>query len=259
MRGLALRDLLQAAVDARGGASLRELESLVEDEERARPRGLSLNRTTASKILRGVYRGSSPGTVKAIAWLAGAPEYAVFAAAGLPQPRAPFADELPPDVDALGPREREAVTETVRVLLGRQQDLERLRGGYSATLLLAADTLRSIYAEIETSDPNTATRIAELARVLLDRRNRLWQPNAHGEVLKHQVVTRNAAIHADQRQSPTEAFQDSVVRNPDGATQATEGKGAADHPEPSTAAVDVEKESDPEAEAEARRRADDMF
>lgn len=109
-----LRDLLQSARDDRPGVSLRDLETLVEQEEKADPRGLTLNRTTASKILRGVYREVSPGTVRAVAWLAGVSDEQAFEAAGQATPGPPFRDELPPDVDNLGLSERRAVVEVVR-------------------------------------------------------------------------------------------------------------------------------------------------
>jgi len=127
-----LRDLLQQAVDKRLADGLsagpRELERLVEAEESAHPRGLSLNRTTASQILRGTYKGSSSasdGTIRAVGWLAGVSDEVAFAAAGRRIPGPPFAMELPPGVDDLSPKERRAAIEILRALVAQRQEINR--------------------------------------------------------------------------------------------------------------------------------------
>jgi hypothetical protein len=115
---LRLRDLLRRAIDDRTGAKLRDIQALVEAEETRRPRGMSLNRTTASQILRGTYQGvPSPATIKAIGSLAGVPDVEAFAAAGQPAPGRPLADELPDGADTLDRRERAVVVDLLRAVL----------------------------------------------------------------------------------------------------------------------------------------------
>ncbi|PND54149.1 hypothetical protein CRM90_29645 [Mycobacterium sp. ENV421] len=131
-----LADLLRKAIDDRTGAPLRDIQALVEAEETARPRGMSLNRSTASQILRGAYRGTpSPATVRAIGWLAGVTDEVAFAAAGQPAPGRPLADELPSATDTLNDRERAVVIDVVRALLAQRQSID----GWKATTAEALD------------------------------------------------------------------------------------------------------------------------
>ncbi|AMS03281.1 immunity repressor [Gordonia phage Lucky10] len=130
MNATSLRDLLQQAVDRRNAdgreVSFRGLQEEVEAEESARPRGLSLNRTTASQILRGSYKGDpSDGTIRAIGWLAGVSDEDAFAAAGRRSPGLPFAEELPPGVDDLSPKERRAAIEMLRTLVAQRREINR--------------------------------------------------------------------------------------------------------------------------------------
>ncbi|QFP97011.1 immunity repressor [Gordonia phage Suerte] len=130
MNATSLRDLLQQAVDRRNAekrdASFRALQEAVEAEESVRPRGLSLNRTTASQILRGTYKGeASDGTIRAIGWLAGVNDEDAFAAAGRRSPGLPFAEELPPGVDDLSPKERRAAIEMLRTLVAQRREINR--------------------------------------------------------------------------------------------------------------------------------------
>ncbi len=130
MNATSLRDLLRQAVDRRNAegrdASFRALQEAVEAEEIARPRGLSLNRTTASQILRGTYKGeASDGTIRAIGWLAGVGDEDAFAAAGRRSPGLPFAEELPPGVDDLSPKERRAAIEMLRTLVAQRREINR--------------------------------------------------------------------------------------------------------------------------------------
>lgn len=130
MNATSLRDLLQQAVDQRNAerrdASFRALQEAVEAEESARPRGLSLNRTTASQIIRGTYKGEpSDGTIRAIGWLAGVGDEDAFAAAGRRSPGLPFAEELPPGVDDLSPKERRAAIEMLRTLVAQRREINR--------------------------------------------------------------------------------------------------------------------------------------
>lgn len=108
----ALGDLVNAAKVARGGASGRELE------RQARNHGYRVVHTTLNALAAGTYKSRpSTDTIRAIAWLAGVSEEVAFAAAGVPMPGPPFADELPPGVDLLTPRSRRAAIEILRALV----------------------------------------------------------------------------------------------------------------------------------------------
>lgn len=130
-----LQELLRRAIDDRTGAPLRDIQARVDAEEAARPRGMSLNRTTASQILRGAYRGvPSPATIRAIGWLAGVPDDIAFAAAGRPEPGPPLAEELPDGVDALDRRERSVVLDVARTLLVHRRESDKARTAHAAAL-----------------------------------------------------------------------------------------------------------------------------
>lgn len=130
MNAPTLRDLLKQAVDRRQdqglNAGYRTLQELVDAEERHRPRGLQLNRTTAQQILKGTYKGvATDGTIRAIGWLAGVSDEVAFAAADRRAPGPPFAMELPPGVDDLSPKERRAAIEILRALIAQRQEINR--------------------------------------------------------------------------------------------------------------------------------------
>jgi hypothetical protein len=167
MRTSNLRGLLQQAIDRRGGVTFRQLQELVESEERREPRGLLLNRTTASQLIRGTYRGvPTQGTIRAVAWLAGVPEAEAFTAAGQAPPGPPFAEELPQGVDALSTKERRAVIEVLRTLLSSRKELVTYEANVSETLIKllveAEDVQRS--AEFLEDDDDTADDEGFLAR-----------------------------------------------------------------------------------------------
>ncbi|MBF9523094.1 hypothetical protein BKG71_03740 [Mycobacteroides chelonae] len=130
MNAPTLRDLLQWGIDRRAAQLLptdyRALENAVREEERVRPRGLSLNRTTISQILKGNYRGeASDGTIRAIGWLAGVADKVAFTAAGHQPQGLPFASELPQGVDDLTAPERRAALDMLRVLVAQRQEINR--------------------------------------------------------------------------------------------------------------------------------------
>ncbi|OZF09855.1 hypothetical protein CH300_00290 [Rhodococcus sp. 15-1154-1] len=82
--------------------------------------------TTLNAIENGTYKSDpSDETLRAIAWLAGVPESVAFTAAGRRLPGPPFADELPPGVDDLSPKEREAAITLLRVLVAQRQEIRR--------------------------------------------------------------------------------------------------------------------------------------
>jgi Uncharacterized protein conserved in bacteria (DUF2188) len=131
-----LTNLLRLAIEIHGNATLRRLQELVEGEERVRPRGLTLNRTTASQILRGTYRGiASDGTIRAVAWLAGVPDERAYAAAGREAPGPPFVDELPPGIDTLTPRERGAVIEVAKSFMANRDEIRKINVRYGERLV----------------------------------------------------------------------------------------------------------------------------
>jgi ABC-type transporter Mla subunit MlaD len=130
-----LADLLRRAIDDRTGAPLRDIQALVEAEEAVRPRGMSLNRSTASQILRGAYRGTpSQATVRAIGWLAGVSDEEAFAAAGQPPPGRPLVEELPAAADTLNDRERAVVIDVVRALLAQRQHTDEWKATIAKAL-----------------------------------------------------------------------------------------------------------------------------
>ena len=108
---LSLRQIAEAASERHGGVRGRAFGRMAEE------RGLKLTYTTFDKILTGTYHSTpKPETLKALAVLAGLDEETVFRAAGLPEPMAPFAEQVPPDADLLTPPQREAVFAVVRQL-----------------------------------------------------------------------------------------------------------------------------------------------
>lgn len=82
--------------------------------------------TTLSAIEKGTYKSTpSDDTIRAIGWLAGVSEETSFAAAGRTLPGPPFADELPPGVDDLSPKERRVVIDLLRTLVAQRQEIHR--------------------------------------------------------------------------------------------------------------------------------------
>lgn len=130
-----LVDLLRRAIDDRTGAPLRDIQALVEAEEAVRPRGMSLNRSTASQILRGAHRGTpSHATIRAIGWLAGVTDEVAFAAANQPAPGRPLAEELPTAADTLNDRERAVVIDVVRALVAQRQQTDEAKAANAEAL-----------------------------------------------------------------------------------------------------------------------------
>jgi len=118
-----LKDLLDHAADTRG-LSGRKLADL------AQQHGFRLVHTTVNQIRSGTYKSRvSEENLRAIAWLAGVPERVAFEAVGRPLPGKPFAEELPPVVDQLGPRERKAAVAMLRALVAQQERIDELERG----------------------------------------------------------------------------------------------------------------------------------
>lgn len=113
-----LRTLLMKAQHIHNGASGRQLGHL------ANRNGHKITHTTINAILNNTYK-SQPGddTIRAIAWLANVPDYIAFHAAGRKAGLKPFADDLPPGVDELTPKERAAVLGLLRMLVAQRRAL----------------------------------------------------------------------------------------------------------------------------------------
>lgn len=115
-----LKDLLDIAADQRG-LSGRKLADL------AQQHGFKLVHTTINQIRSGSYKSRpSEDNLRAIAWLAGVNERVAFEAVGRKLPGKPFAEELPPGVDQLGPRERKAAIELLRAFVAQQERIDEL-------------------------------------------------------------------------------------------------------------------------------------
>ena len=98
--------------------------------ELAQRQGFALVSTTVNQIRSGAYKSQpAEDTLKAIAWLAGVPERVAYEAAGRRMPGKPFAEDLPPGVDNLGPRERRAAVEMLRALVAQQERIAELEDG----------------------------------------------------------------------------------------------------------------------------------
>jgi hypothetical protein len=82
--------------------------------------GHDLSYSTVNDLRRGALRKVSDAKLDAIADTAGLPRAQVYAAAGLPAPGRPFAEELPDGVDLLDQRERNAVVELLKVMVDRR-------------------------------------------------------------------------------------------------------------------------------------------
>jgi hypothetical protein len=115
---LTLKDVAQAASDKNKGARGRELGRIAKD------RGLKLTYTTVDHMLEGRYK-STPGraTLEALAELSGMSRADVYAAAGVPLPLKPLAQDLPPDADLLTGPQRRVVIDTVRLFAQQNRAL----------------------------------------------------------------------------------------------------------------------------------------
>lgn len=101
-------------------SSGRELERV------ARANGHRIVHTTINAIRKNSYNSApSAETIRAIGWLAGVGDSEAFAAAGRPNPGPPFAEELPPGVDDLSPKERRALIEIMRMAIAQRQEINR--------------------------------------------------------------------------------------------------------------------------------------
>lgn len=128
-----LQDLARLASERHDGKRGRALG------REAAKHGLTLTYTTFDNILSGKYMSTPKReTVDALAVLASVPKETAYRVAGLPLPQAPFAEQLPPDVDTLDADQRRVLIDMARVLVKQNRqihDLERAGDGseHSAT------------------------------------------------------------------------------------------------------------------------------
>lgn len=114
-------DSLQGLI---GKARRERATSIRQLAMQAKAAGYKIVGTTLNAIESGSYKSTpSDDTIRAIAWLAGVGDETAFMAAGRRVPGPPFAAELPPGVDDLSPKEREAVIGLLRVLVAQRQEL----------------------------------------------------------------------------------------------------------------------------------------
>lgn len=122
---LTLQDVARTAADKHGGKGGRSLQRIAEKK------GLTLSYATVDRILAGKYESTPQRpTIEALAVLADMPLEAVYEAAGLPLPMAPFADQLPDGADHLTVDQRRVVLDVIRGFIrdnDRMADLEAER------------------------------------------------------------------------------------------------------------------------------------
>ncbi|MDV6274042.1 hypothetical protein R3Q06_11080 [Rhodococcus erythropolis] len=115
-------DSLQGLI---GKARRERATSIRQLAMQAKAAGYKIVGTTLNAIESGSYKSTpSDDTIRAIAWLARVGDETAFMAAGRRVPGPPFAAELPPGVDDLSPKEREAVIGLLRVLVAQRQELD---------------------------------------------------------------------------------------------------------------------------------------
>lgn len=149
-----LRDLVEQAAEAHDATGRRLAEI-------AQAQGYDLTHTTVNKIRARTYKSQpSDDTIRAIAWLADVDEKIAFTAAHRKPPLAPFVDDLPPGVDYLSPKEREAVIELLRVMVNQRVTLDGIKGedvnaGNPALRLVDQPNEDEEYRDGGLFDPNT--------------------------------------------------------------------------------------------------------
>lgn len=161
-----LQDLARLASERHDGKRGRALG------REAAKHGLTLTYTTFDNILSGKYL-STPRreTVDALALLASVPKETAYQVAGLPLPQAPFAEQLPSEVDTLDSDQRRVLIEMARVLVKQNRqihDLERAGDGseHSATSMNRAEgnsadsNVRNLRETPVYTDPPPATETA---------------------------------------------------------------------------------------------------
>lgn len=116
-----LQDLARLASERHDGKRGRALGRI------AAKHGLTLTYTTFDNIYSGKYMSTPKReTVDALAVLASVPKETAYKVAGLPLPQAPFAEQLPPDVDTLDADQRRVLIEMARVLVKQNRQIHNL-------------------------------------------------------------------------------------------------------------------------------------
>lgn len=148
---LTLRTLLDHAA-AKRKLSGRKLAHL------AQSHGFEITHTTINGIRNGSYKSQpSNDSIRAIAWLAGVRDETAFQAAGRKAPGRPFADELPPGVDRLGPRERKAAIEMLRALVAQSDLIDELERERDNALSFASPEHVSVLPLCDDRDAHPTT------------------------------------------------------------------------------------------------------
>ena len=146
-----LQDLARLASERHDGKRGRALGRI------AAKHGLTLTYTTFDNIYSGKYMSTPKReTVDALAYLAGVTKDKAYTAAGLPLPQAPFAEQLPPDVDTLDADQRRVLIEMARVLVKQNRqihDLEKAGEGHAGSPAPMND------AEGNSANDNGLTRV----------------------------------------------------------------------------------------------------
>ncbi|WP_280411684.1 hypothetical protein [Nocardia asiatica] len=162
-----LRDLLQRAADQ--GLSTRAMEKRVAEAATDSGVDMAISRGTASLILSGKHRHNpSDATIRAIAFLSGAPERVAFEAAGRKAPSAPFREELPDGVDQLSPKRRRVALEVIRSLVEAEELEHRLAATQDdeqmSDLYLPDGTLNEERVQFARADEDTRVGLVEHLR-----------------------------------------------------------------------------------------------
>lgn len=161
-------DSLQGLI---GKARRERATSIRQLAMQAKAAGYKIVGTTLNAIESGSYKSTpSDDTIRAIAWLAGVGDEIAFMAAGRRVPGPPFAAELPPGVDDLSPKEREAVIGLLRVLVAQRQELGNEDKGTQGT------------PSSTTSDGKAGTRGTPMKPKHPDNVRQLTRPNQPEEV-----------------------------------------------------------------------------
>ena len=148
-----LQDLARLASERHDGKRGRALGRI------AAKHGLTLTYTTFDNIYSGKYMSTPKReTVDALAVLASVPKETAYKVAGLPLPQAPFAEQLPPDVDTLDADQRRVLIEMARVLVKQNRQIHDLEK--------AGDGSERSATSMKQDKQNTPTRdeLAELRR-----------------------------------------------------------------------------------------------
>ena len=136
-----LTELVDLAMEKQNVRSGRGLARAAEE------RGYQLTYTTVNQIRSRSYRSTpEEDTLRTLAELAGVAPEVAYRAANLRAPGRPFVEDLPPGVDYLEPKERQAVVDLLRVMVSQRLHIDGIKAEDSTPLnpglrLVDEDTL----------------------------------------------------------------------------------------------------------------------